>query len=267
MSTTSIGIAIQGPTNYYKKLLACYHGHSDIVWSTWKSEPQSNLDQIREAGITLILNDEPSTPGIGYINYQCVSAYTGLQTLAAREKYEYVMKVRSDLIFNDVETLRQNTQLALKDRKLAFISSHKLKGGYLIDYIVAGKAEDVLEYWKPEIHPASGAPHPEQWLQDRYFGIQNNWNQFIDKNVALISFKDLSIYSLKYKYFLNEHPRWFYGINNPDAKNGYYANFSAASSWLYRKYIRHSLAKKKTRKELLAWKAISELQSNSKQGI
>ena len=29
------GIVIQGPTNYYKKIIECYKNIPNVVWSTW----------------------------------------------------------------------------------------------------------------------------------------------------------------------------------------------------------------------------------------
>ena len=63
--------------------------------------------------------------------------------VAMQAGYEYVLKVRSDLIISNPEKLMEN----LDPKKLSVMAYHNHDGGYLVDYIVGGPVEKLLEVW------------------------------------------------------------------------------------------------------------------------
>lgn len=148
------GIVIQGPTTYFKEISDNWSGWPNVIWSTWTTEPQFNIDYIRSKNIEVIQSVPPQIPGDQNINYQLSSTFTGLNYLHRRGITE-VLKIRSDHTISDIkETLE-----ILKGRKLAFLALsngtkrkdliYELEGvhyghDYPSDNIIYGKIEDMM---------------------------------------------------------------------------------------------------------------------------
>jgi len=111
------GIVIQGPTTYFKEVSENWSGWPNVVWSTWTSEPQSNIDYIRSKGIEVVQSLPPSIPGDMNINYQCASTFIGLNYLH-RKGCKEALKIRSDHTVSDIKSLLE----ILWGRKMAFLA-------------------------------------------------------------------------------------------------------------------------------------------------
>lgn len=114
------GIVIQGPTDYCEQIVECYKGISNVVWSTWDTESQYNLQKIQGSNIDVILNKKPSFNGAGNINYQTVSTAAGISYLISKGVTE-VLKIRGDVIITNVPKLMS----LLEGRKLSFLQMCK----------------------------------------------------------------------------------------------------------------------------------------------
>lgn len=233
-----IGIIIQGPTTHVDKMISTYFGYKHVLWSTWKSEPKENLNKIRQSKIKLLTNNLPKHAGVGHVNYQCLSTYNGIKELAKNKNIQIFVKCRQDLVVDNLQQFTRNIECSLAKHQISFLSAHKLKGGYLQDYIVAGGKEQMLKYWKPELNRDSGLPSPERWLQARYFKKSANqkWNEF-HKNLAFISLENIKIYSLKWNFCINEYPKFLYTVNNPKRKKGVIVEIYFLTRWMLKKYL------------------------------
>lgn len=135
----TIGIVIQGPTTYYEKIIDCFKLYGEnVVFSTWKSEPQSNIRTISNH-IKVCLQDLPDEKGYGNINCQTLSSVIGLLEL---KSCDYVLKIRSDMIPTNIDSLLKSF---VQDDKLTFMCWHK--DGYLVDYFNFGKRELMFKFW------------------------------------------------------------------------------------------------------------------------
>ena len=109
------GIVIQGPTNYYKKIIEHYKHIPNIVWSTWEDEPIDNLKYI-ENNIPLIVNKKPSFPGYLNVNLQVLSTFSGIEYLVNNNVTE-ILKIRGDIIVSDIDKLLYVLKGKLENQK------------------------------------------------------------------------------------------------------------------------------------------------------
>lgn len=101
-SIRKTGIILQGPIctrdnytlntiKYYKKMYPC----STIILSTWKGENQDAIDEIKDLGTVVILNDDVLNPGVVNTNRQKHTTLNGI--IKAKELgLQYVAKTRTD---------------------------------------------------------------------------------------------------------------------------------------------------------------------------
>lgn len=171
------GIVIQGPTDHYKEVADNWSGWPNVVWSTWKDEPQENIDYIRSKNIDVILNNKPEIPGDININYQAKSTYSGLVFLQNKGVTE-ALKIRGDHYVSDIKSLLE----ILQGRKMAFmvttnpamrgdyyyyLEGHHLAHDYPSDNLVYGKIEDMVKMWDFEMGNKYGIP-PESLIVWHY---------------------------------------------------------------------------------------------------
>ena len=158
------GIVIQGPTNYYKKIIEHYKHIPNIVWSTWEDEPIDNLKYI-ENHIPLIVNKKPSFPGYLNINLQVLSTFSGIEYLANNNITE-ILKIRGDIIVSDIDKLLY----VLKGKQLSFLQMCKpeirkdiyyeleynhTSHDYPADVIIYGHSDNMLNgfnFYVDELH-------------------------------------------------------------------------------------------------------------------
>ena len=108
------GIIIQGPTTYCKEIIDCYQDIPNVVFSTWDTEPQENIDHIKSKNIEVIQLPEPSPSGHLNINYQTLSTFNGIQHLKNKDVTEG-LKIRSDYYINDLKLLLSIPESLLKE--------------------------------------------------------------------------------------------------------------------------------------------------------
>lgn len=193
-------IVLQGPTTYCKEVSEYYKNYF-CVWSTWKTEPQENLDFLSNLdNVDLVLDDLPTysdSENFGLTEheswtrqrsrYQFTSTLNGLKFLDQRG-FDYAIKIRSDLLL-DIKTL-----LEMTDRNcFNSLGWHTGSVGYLVDYYFSGEIKllvSLMEKCLDIMYPT----HSENLmtyalLEELKF---RNINHTMDDN--------LYIYSLKHKY-------------------------------------------------------------------
>lgn len=136
-----VGIVIQGPTDFCKRIVDFYSGEAIqkdavVVWSTWKNEPEENLEYISNSPINLVTTELPSFSGYLNVNYQVVSTLEGikfLETLGVKT----IIKIRSDIVWEGIEGMFDH----FSDKNISFLNlnnraKHEVKDwqNYYLDY-------------------------------------------------------------------------------------------------------------------------------------
>ena len=196
-------IIIQGPTTYYQSVIGQYNNYDRIIWSTWNSEPYDNLIEIEKAGITLCHSELPDIKGEWNCNLQCISVYNGV--MCGKEKFpdaDYFLKIRSDLIINNFEFFLKQVYKCVNEN-LSFLGYYKSKEkAYLLDYVIGGKYDDLINYFTPCTDSNCGLPFPEEFLQNRFYN--GNPIYFKKQVYNLINISSIKIYWIKQNKFITQ---------------------------------------------------------------
>lgn len=137
-----LAIIIQGAStnvNEQKEKWACVK--HDIIFSTWLGfeSHYDNADNV-------IFSEIPESSPMNFF-HQVISTYKGL--LKAKELgYEYVLKLRSDLIPTNCSKFLE--LIDNKDFNFLAWQRHQVYPncqGYLVDYLMSGYIDDMLKLW------------------------------------------------------------------------------------------------------------------------
>ena len=177
------GIAIQGPTDYYKELADYYSQFENVVWATWNDESLTRLDYIRSKGIEVVLVSKPEVPGYMNVNMQIKSSFAGVHYLEG--KVDEILKLRSDTVVTNLDKLLprlQGKQLsfaatcktgARKDIAYDLVYYHD-SHDYPADNVIYGKVEDLLLMFDFQIDEMLAIP-PESLI---------TWNYMVNKGMT-----------------------------------------------------------------------------------
>ena len=113
------GVVIQGPTNYFDRIVPSYQGIENVVWSTWEDEPSENIEYIKQH-MDVVLNKKPTVAGYLNINFQTTSTIGGLCFLKDKGVKE-VLKIRGDVLPNNPKLFLQK----LKGKQASFLAIAK----------------------------------------------------------------------------------------------------------------------------------------------
>lgn len=192
------GIAIQGPTEYYKELADYYSKFENVVWATWNDESIIRLDYIRDKGIEVILLKKPQIAGYMNVNMQLASSYAGVNRLFELGVDE-ALKVRSDTIVTNLDKLLPR----LQGRKLAFMATCKVgvrkdiaydlvyyhdSHDYPADNVVYGKIDDLQDMFNFQIEDILPIP-PEALIAWNYMITQGmtfhlSYENMVNKGIS-----------------------------------------------------------------------------------
>lgn len=187
MKDIGVSVIIQGPTNYCREILPAYRDYPHVIWSTWEDEPKENLDLIRMSGITVNLVSKPINSGFWNINLQCKSTYEGLLTEKEVFNNQYCLKVRSDFYISNVELLCKRFIEAGQD--LNFLGWANLEDGFVLDYIVFGRYENMTRFWGHIDCSENGKPYPEMFLMRAYYqeeDVLRNLKPFLIERLPIL---------------------------------------------------------------------------------
>ncbi len=101
------------------------------------------------------------------LNRQALSTYNGC--LRAKEMgYKYVLKVRQDIVFTDIDSLIK----ILDINKFCFYTYYNLKNKkYLTDFMVGGPVDKMLELW--DSYDIESGMCPEEHITKRFLNMKN----------------------------------------------------------------------------------------------
>lgn len=224
----SVPLVIQGPTTFCRQVVEYYKNYQQI-WSTWNSEPEENLEFLRnQDNVHLVLDDLPTFSDyqlkgltehakwtLQRATYQFTSTLNGFRY--AYENFHDTLiapKIRSDFLI-DVATAVHKSDID----GFNCLGWHKGSVGYLVDYFYIAKIKDIIKLMEGCLrinHPA----HSENVMT--YFLLE----RMKQRNIKYCFDNTVYTYSLKHKYdtelFMGEIKKgvWLIDENqNHDSKN------------------------------------------------
>lgn len=136
--------------------------------STWEDTPEHLLAPLREEGVEIVLSAKPDMPGFSNVNMQLVSAGAGVRK-AHGDGAEWILKTRTDQRLYRHNVMGFLASMALTyppgggfDQKYRIIGvghgTLKFAPYHMGDQTVFGHANDMLNYWTPDL---ISAPPPD----------------------------------------------------------------------------------------------------------
>lgn len=131
-------VVVQGKT--YPECLPTikerWHGYC-IIFSTWMGDEQYyNNDDI------VIYNEIPKNAGVSNLNLQKITTWNGL-ALAKKMGWDSALKWRSDMYPNNADFVWD----MFSDGVLNFLCWCTTNGGFVTDYFVYGKCDDIISIY------------------------------------------------------------------------------------------------------------------------
>jgi hypothetical protein len=139
---SDVCIVVIGHLSYLDTLIKFYKGLKNIVFIVDDSEDASKIDQLKNNGFEVIINEVSKLPnnGFGNVNFQCTSSKIGVQ-YATVKGYEYVIRMRSDQIILQIDRFINNFDFS-KLGFLAYINNtnpHYVEGFHTINNMLSKK--------------------------------------------------------------------------------------------------------------------------------
>lgn len=227
-------IVIQGPIvrerdftletiKIYIKIFPTAH----IILSTWSGE---DMKDFKNLDIEILLNTKPEHSGISNINYQIVSAFSGIMA-AKKINPTYILKTRTDQRIYNEKTLSYFKDLLKtfpiektkkpKARIVAIdMNTFKYRPYSISDMVLFGYLEDMINYWglntDTRENKKYGYNNILEWSQARLcevflsadylekmganltWSISDSWKQYIDY-FCIADRSTIDLYWFKYE--------------------------------------------------------------------
>ena len=193
-----IAIIIQGAsTNVSEQRASWSQFKEDVIFSTWVgSEHLYQLDD------NVIFNKIPTHSGPMNFNYQVESTYNGLLKVK-NIGYKRALKIRSDI----VPTHSDKFINLINNDLFNFVAWQKHEvhpgcSGYLVDYLMSGDIDDMINLW--EIIDNNISPVPEVKLTYNYINKMMKFKNTEVKYILDDLNNDNNLYWIKKGIFLSE---------------------------------------------------------------
>jgi hypothetical protein len=147
---------------FIQPLIKMYKEVPHKIISTWKDQP--HIDELKNNGFIIQLNDYPSYRNC--TNYQTVNIREGC-LLAKSLGFSYVIRMRTDLICNDVVKFMGCIKHLYKE-KITVLGFIKTSLFYIIDFFVAGPTNEILLVFNEE-QKEGDKRFVEQYWMEEYF--------------------------------------------------------------------------------------------------
>lgn len=255
----SFAIVMQGPllidSDFTLETIKIYKKHfidTKIIVSTWEDEDPEYLKRIAKEQVEIVLCKKPTIPGIGNINMQLVSTFSGIKR-AKEIGAQYVYKTRNDqrmynvnineYVYNLINFFPPQGGFAQKKRIIASSSLTLKYVPYLItDIWLFGDIDDMLNYWSMDLEERSvlekaaitvkelvDARINESLICSKFLNkIGRNlewsikdWWQVLADHFIIIDKQSLDVFFYKYDFYSEYKPYTYEGI-----KNNYMVSFA-----------------------------------------
>ena len=153
-------IIVQGGSAHVEQMREALNGFN-VIFSTWENEKGKYL----ESDI-VVYNEKPNYNGPANLNLQKITTIGGLNK-AKELGYKRALKLRSDLVPTNIEVFIK----LLDNDSLNFLCWHSHEvypdcPGYLVDYLMSGRIDDLLTLW--DINDMSWCNVPEIHITQQY---------------------------------------------------------------------------------------------------
>ena len=128
-------------------LIKSYENIHHKIISTWVNQDESLIEMLKMNGFIIVQDKYPVNNK--QTNYQSKAIHNGC--LKAKELgYKYVIRLRTDMIVFKTETFVEllETEFFPKEKLVSFCGIETCDGIYFYDLMVAGKTEQMLEFFK-----------------------------------------------------------------------------------------------------------------------
>lgn len=213
-------IIVQGATTDLRIMKQALKDYK-VIYSTWVGE-EAKYD----SKDVVVFTEKPQYVGPANMNLQKVSTLAGLEK-AKELGYKRALKLRSDLIPTNIDLFSK----LLDNQDLNFLCWHYHEvypncPGYLVDYLMSGKIEDLITLWS--IENMDWCSVPEIHITHQYISkLMSNVNityflnelnsdndlYWIKRGIMLSSYQANHIYD-KYK-------KYDFGLNKDFLNNDY----------------------------------------------
>lgn len=146
-------IIYQGPLTFFAEIEKAWN-YSPIIFSFWKGE----RPPIKKDKFYFLENEIPADYGIHNLYLQQTSTLNGL-VMAKKLGFKKAIKIRSDMIPNN-----ENEFVKLFSNQLNFLFWHDYNSGYLVDYLMGGNIDSLIQLWNFEKNNYS---FPEQAITEQ----------------------------------------------------------------------------------------------------
>lgn len=197
------GIAIQGPTTYYKEISEFYKAFDvPVVFTTWKNEPAENVLYIERSGIHVELIDIPKYTGYLNVNLQNASSAHGLKYLKDTQHIQHALKIRSDSFIFGLEHLWPkiygcdmswaHIYNPEHNKYIAYIINNNIHVGmdWTVDYAAFGNIDTLIAMYDWQISYNLPVP-PESMHMNAYLiykKLEHNFNAEYLKQNGIVFF-------------------------------------------------------------------------------
>lgn len=201
-------IVVQGSSKFVdpiKKALKNFN----VIFSTWVGE-----EKLYSKDDIVIYNKFPDFQGPANLNLQKISTISGLNK-AKELGFKRALKLRSDIVPTNINSFIK----LLDNQSMNFLCWHYHEvypkcPGYLIDFLMSGKIDDLLELWN--IEDMSWCVVPEIFITHQYISKlmhkvnieyflqhlnKDNDLYWLKNNIFLSSYAENKIYD-KYKKYV-----------------------------------------------------------------
>lgn len=161
-------IVMQGPLVYEDdftyntlKLYKNIFKDDELILSIWDNESQEYLKKIKQLGVYIIENKKPETGGFINLNYQIVSASSGIKK-AEELNCKYALKTRTDIriyetgvknfLISLLEVFPSKSKEQLNRIIGIDINTHKYGIG-MSDIFQFGTTTEILKMWDGQLYP------------------------------------------------------------------------------------------------------------------
>lgn len=163
---------------HYRTIKKALDGYENVIWSGWKNDAS-----ILALEKHVVINEPPTEPGPGNLNYQLISTLGGLR-YAKSIGAKNVLKIRSDMVPLNLHKFLN----VLKEDRLNFLCCHENDNRpYLIDYVFAGSIDTFLDTLS-------------DCLENKTFDIMYG-NEFAEARITSSILKKINHTELKNIYF------------------------------------------------------------------
>lgn len=174
---TNICIVITGLIleEYIHNIISSYKDFPNKIISTWKDQNEELINRLSIANFIIVQSDYPSYNS--QTNYQSIASYNGSKK-AEELGFEYIIKIRSDILCNNINKFVEILNNKFDKDKLIIFAGMKYHGNpaedrvCIMDNMIAGYINNIIKFYS-SLQISTDVRFPEEYLQESYLNKQH----------------------------------------------------------------------------------------------